>query len=109
MDKNSLQVEAAKLSSSLECLLFQIGLVEKEWLDTLATINPSEVTYTDFVTAGAMLANELKEKGCHFVIALTHMRTPNDERYVSNAATGAFSPYRLRRDGRKMHVQNFLI
>ena len=52
--------------------------MEKEWLDTLATINPSEITYTDFVAAGAMLAKELKEKGCDFVIALTHMRTPND-------------------------------
>jgi len=54
--------------------------VEKEWLDTLATINPCEVTYTDFVSAGSMLAKELKEKGCHAVIALTHMRTPNDIR-----------------------------
>ena len=60
----------------------QIGLVEKEWLDTLATINPTEVTYTDFVTAGSMLARELREaKGCDYVIALTHMRTPNDIRF----------------------------
>ena len=59
-----------------------IGLVEKEWLDTLATINPEEVTYTDYVTAGTMLAKELKEqKGCEVVIALTHMRTHNDIRY----------------------------
>ena len=58
----------------------QIGLVEKEWLDTLATINPEEVTYTDYVEAGRMLAKELREKGCHAVIALTHMRTPNDVR-----------------------------
>ena len=58
-----------------------IGLVEKEWLDTLATINPEEVTYTDYVTAGTMLAKELKEqKGCEVVIALTHMRTHNDIR-----------------------------
>ena len=55
--------------------------MEKEWLDTLATINPEEVTYTDYVTAGAMLSKELREvKGCEVVIALTHMRTHNDER-----------------------------
>ena len=54
--------------------------MEKEWLDTLATINPEEVTYTDYVEAGRMLAKELREKGCHAVIALTHMRTPNDVR-----------------------------
>lgn len=28
-----------------------IGLVEKEWLDTLPTIDPNEVTYIDFVKA----------------------------------------------------------
>ena len=40
-----------------------IGLVEREWLDTLATINPEEVDYTDYVDAGSMLAAELKKKG----------------------------------------------
>ena len=68
-------------------LFFQIGLVEKEWLDTLSTINPEEVTYTDFVDAGTMLARELKEtKNCEIVIALTHMRTPNDIRLAENVS-----------------------
>ena len=59
--------------------------MEKEWLDTLATINPEEVTFTDYVTVGQMLAKELKQdKGCDFVIALTHMRTPNDIRLAEN-------------------------
>ena len=67
--------------------LSQIGLVEKEWLDTLSTINPEEVTYTDYVTAGAMLSKELKEvKNCEVVIALTHMRTHNDIRLAENVA-----------------------
>jgi len=61
-----------------------IGLVEKEWLDTLATINPEEVDYTDYVEAASMLATELKKKGCEYVIALTHMRTPNDIRLAEN-------------------------
>jgi len=61
-----------------------IGLVEREWLETLATINPDEVTYTDYVEAGSMLAQELKHKGCEYVIALTHMRTPNDIRLAEN-------------------------
>ncbi|XP_053618466.1 snake venom 5'-nucleotidase isoform X2 [Plodia interpunctella] len=55
-----------------------IGLVEQEWLDTLATINPDEVTFIDFVQAGTKLASQLKQEGCEYVIALTHMRTPND-------------------------------
>ncbi|XP_026728619.1 uncharacterized protein LOC113494469 isoform X2 [Trichoplusia ni] len=55
-----------------------IGLVEQEWLETLATINPEEVTFIDFVQAGTKLATQLKQEGCEYVIALTHMRTPND-------------------------------
>lgn len=61
-----------------------IGLVEKEWLDTLSTINPEEVTYTDYVESGQALAKELRGKGCQFIIALTHMRTPNDIRLAEN-------------------------
>ena len=58
--------------------------MEREWLDTLATINPEEVTYTDYVEAGKMLAWELRDKGCEYIIALTHMRTPNDIRLAEN-------------------------
>lgn len=44
-----------------------VGLVEKEWLDTLATINPEETTYLDFVEAGQKLAAQLKQEVsiCH--------------------------------------------
>lgn len=63
-----------------------IGLVEKEWLDTLSTINPEEVTYSDYVESGQALAKELRGKGCQFIIALTHMRTPNDLRLAANAS-----------------------
>jgi 5'-nucleotidase len=55
-----------------------MGLVEKEWLDTLPTIDPNEVTYIDYVEAGNKLAEDLLKEGCDMIIALTHMRTPND-------------------------------
>lgn len=55
-----------------------MGLVEKEWLDTLPTIDPNEVTYIDYVEAGNRLADDLEKEGCDVIIALTHMRTPND-------------------------------
>ncbi|KAH8280370.1 hypothetical protein KR018_003630 [Drosophila ironensis] len=55
-----------------------IGLVEREWLETLPTIDPNEVTYIDYVEAGNRLARELRNEGCDLIIALTHMRTPND-------------------------------
>lgn len=61
-----------------------IGLVEKEWLDTLPTIDPKEVTFIDFVKAGNQLAEELRNEGCEIVIALTHMRTPNDIELAKN-------------------------
>lgn len=55
-----------------------MGLVEKEWLDTLPTIDPNEVTYIDYVEAGNRLAEDLLKEGCDVIVALTHMRTPND-------------------------------
>ncbi|KAJ8975213.1 hypothetical protein NQ317_000211 [Molorchus minor] len=61
-----------------------VGLVEKEWLDTLATINPEETTFLDFIEAGQKLASQLKQEGCNYVIALTHMRTPNDIKLAEN-------------------------
>ena len=38
------------------------GLVEKEWLDALPTINPNEVTFLDFVDAGRKLTAQLKQE-----------------------------------------------
>ena len=61
-----------------------LGLVEREWLDTIATINSDQVEYEDYVTSARRLARELKGEGCEVVIALTHMRTPNDIRLAEN-------------------------
>ena len=33
---------------------FQVGLVEKEWLDTLSAVDPEHVTYTDYVECGRL-------------------------------------------------------
>jgi 5'-nucleotidase len=55
-----------------------MGLVEREWLDTLPTIDPNEVTFIDYIEAGNRLADDLLKEGCDVIIALTHMRTPND-------------------------------
>merc|ERR1712007_368997 len=57
-----------------------IGLVEREWLVTLATIEVDDVCFEDFCQCGRRLAQQLKNKeGAQMVIALTHMRSPNDE------------------------------
>ncbi|KAJ8302993.1 hypothetical protein KUTeg_019389 [Tegillarca granosa] len=55
-----------------------IGLVEEEWIDTLATLDPEDCTFLDFAEEGQRLAKELREQGADIVIAMTHMRWPND-------------------------------
>jgi 5'-nucleotidase len=55
-----------------------IGLVEKEWLVTLATIELEELEFTDYVECARQLLPSLQ--GCDLVVAVTHMRWPNDRR-----------------------------
>ncbi|KAL1465097.1 hypothetical protein WDU94_004691 [Cyamophila willieti] len=57
-----------------------MGLVEQEWLETLASVDPEEITYLDYCEVGHKLGAQLRNEGCDYVIALTHMRTPNDIR-----------------------------
>ncbi|KAI8388837.1 Metallo-dependent phosphatase-like protein [Radiomyces spectabilis] len=58
-----------------------IGLVEEEWIQTIPSF-PPELVYHDFVNVGHQLAKMLKDpEGSYkvdLVIALTHMRVPND-------------------------------
>lgn len=39
-----------------------MGLVEREWLDTLPTIDPREVTYNDFVKTANALSIQLRNE-----------------------------------------------
>lgn len=64
-----------------------MGLVEKEWVDTLALVDPEDITVSDPVTTGSAIAAELRSSGCDVVIALTHMRMANDER-LQRESTG---------------------
>jgi 5'-nucleotidase len=64
-----------------------VGLAEEAWVDTLACVPPESVRYVPFEAAAAAAAAELRAAGADFVIALTHMRQPNDERLAA-AATG---------------------
>lgn len=60
-----------------------VGLIEEAWLATLATMDPSSVEYKDAVATGNAVAAQLRnEHGCDVIIALTHMRLPNDELFV---------------------------
>ncbi len=44
-----------------------MGLVEWEWIVTLATLEPKDVDYTDFVVSAKRLVTKLKEEVCHSV------------------------------------------
>lgn len=49
----------------IKCVCLQVGLVglvEREWLVTLATVEPDDVEYIDFVTAANTLLPQLKEE-----------------------------------------------
>ena len=60
-----------------------MGLVESEWMATLATVEEEDIEYTDFVTEGRKLAMELRQQGADIVVAMTHMREPNDRRLAT--------------------------
>lgn len=57
-----------------------MGLIEEEWLATLATLERSDIIYEDYVEVARRLCGQLRAEGADAVIALTHMRTPNDRR-----------------------------
>lgn len=85
-----------KLAGGLETLVIQhaglkiglMGLIEEEWLATLATIDPSEVKYTDFVASAKTLEKHLREVAkVDIVVALTHMRAPNDRKLCEEVPT----------------------
>jgi len=57
-----------------------VGLAEHEWLVVLP-LPSSHLQYEDFVECGKRYNKFLREeKGCDFVIALTHMRNYNDKK-----------------------------
>jgi 5'-nucleotidase len=56
-----------------------MGLVEQEWLATLPLIEVEDVIYIDFVQEARRLCKVLREEEeVDLVVALTHMRVPND-------------------------------
>lgn len=61
-----------------------MGLVEEDWLDTLGTINKSNVNYIDYVKVAKQLCVELKAEGAEFIIAMTHMKWANDTRLAQS-------------------------
>eukprot|EP00343_Euplotes_focardii_P012217 CAMPEP_0205834460 /NCGR_PEP_ID=MMETSP0206-20130828/50775_1 /ASSEMBLY_ACC=CAM_ASM_000279 /TAXON_ID=36767 /ORGANISM="Euplotes focardii, Strain TN1" /LENGTH=396 /DNA_ID=CAMNT_0053141477 /DNA_START=173 /DNA_END=1364 /DNA_ORIENTATION=- len=57
-----------------------IGLAESEWLDSIVALEEEDYIYEDFIKSGRKWCKKLREEGCEMVIALTHMRLPNDKK-----------------------------
>ena len=84
IDKNTEDpLGAAKDEVILEKNGIRIGLfgvAEEEWLSILTEDYQGQLDYIDFVKYSEYKAHELRHtKKCDLVIALTHMRSPNDK------------------------------
>jgi len=64
-----------------------LGLIEDSWLETLSHVNPKDLVYEDFADSARWWSRRLRtDHSCDLVVALTHMRLPNDLRLGSCAA-----------------------
>ncbi|KAM7188872.1 Metallo-dependent phosphatase-like protein [Naviculisporaceae sp. PSN 640] len=67
------------LTSSNGIKIGLIGLGEREWLDTINALPPNLI-YKSASTVARELVPKLREEGCELIVALTHMREPNDNK-----------------------------
>ncbi|KAJ2558494.1 hypothetical protein EV175_000764 [Coemansia sp. RSA 1933] len=65
-----------------------IGIVEKEWLDTLPCLPPTFKFHDSIESARAMAAKLKRDEefACDVVICLSHMRLPNDIKLASSCS-----------------------
>ena len=64
-----------------------IGLVEREWLETINSL-PPHLVYKSASTTAKELVPGLREQGAEIVIAITHQREPNDNKLAEKTPEG---------------------
>lgn len=64
-----------------------IGLVEREWLDTINTLPPN-LQYTDAVETAKELVPRLRADGAEIIVVVSHQREPNDMRLAQETPEG---------------------
>ena len=64
-----------------------IGLGEREWLGTINALPPNLIYKSATETARALIP-QLRARGADMVVALTHMREPNDIKLAENLGGG---------------------
>lgn len=55
-----------------------LGLVERDWMCALGSVEEDSIEFEEYVDACKRIAPELRRQGAQIVIAMTHMRMPND-------------------------------
>ncbi|MCJ1469141.1 hypothetical protein MMC07_007774 [Pseudocyphellaria aurata] len=79
--------KTAILESSNGIKVGFIGLGEREWLDTINSL-PQNLIYKSASETARLLVPELRAQGAEIVIALTHMREPNDLKLAEKTPLG---------------------
>lgn len=79
--------KTAMLKSSNGIKVGFIGLGEREWLDTINSLPPNLIYKSASETAKSLVP-ELRTQGAEIVIALTHMREPNDLKLAEKVPLG---------------------
>lgn len=64
-----------------------IGIVEREWLDTINTLPPNLVYLSASATV-AEIAPKLRAEGAEMIVVVSHQRQPNDDKLASKLQPG---------------------
>jgi len=75
------------LTAPNEVKIGVVGLVEREWLDTINSLPPS-LTFIEPELVARELAEKLRADGAEMVVALTHQRQPNDIKLAERLSPG---------------------
>lgn len=75
------------LTSSKGIKIGVIGLVEREWLDTINSL-PPHLIYKSVSATAMELVPDLRAQGAEIIIAVTHQREPNDNKLAEATPDG---------------------
>lgn len=75
------------LTSSNGIKIGVIGLVEREWLDTINFL-PPDLIYKSASATAKELVPGLREQGAEIIVAVTHQREPNDNKLAEKTPDG---------------------
>lgn len=75
------------LQSSNGIKIGVIGVVEREWLDTINTLPPN-LKYLSASATVSELAPRLRADGAGMIVVVSHQRQPNDEKLASKVEPG---------------------